>query len=447
MSQALACCAHVMWPAFVDRAVTALFGKRPRDSDDDLGHRKRNRSDRMPSDILPGGITLGDKLGGGGYHDVYDVVGRPDLVARVKKPETISKQFVAAGAVGVHLDALIAFCIAQKAFPGNGHALYEFYVTLARQLHAATDSVSELLDDLKVISAVVSGGGNFYRAVMIQDGRRRMRNVFSSPLLVSLLPSVVTTFDDTGQQLVSKCYTLMTQGHIEWPKRAPEKLADFQIAAMAAVFLKTLSDVNGLVPFFDGKMNNLGVEKRGDGSLVLRIIDVDVDDQVATIQSFTPGNGKNRFNDIVFAHRGPRLNYYQSLFGAIVAILGWVSDAGLIEKALCYNFGITPSAAPDKMQSTAPWAAPVSTTKVAKAFEPMAWASPASPAVAEFWAAQTSAMPRLQRIGAEMSHAIQKYPLTVAAIDKHFGALLRYKMRVPDKFRAGFCDATAPKWQ
>lgn len=364
--------------------------------------------------------TSGKKsLGKGGYHVVYDIPGHPELIARVKLGEYQSSLYFNGEKEKGRLKQLIEFCEAHLKFPTRISQGLEFCDNMREALDATEETVPQLLPDLL---AIYNSKNDLGTAVNIQDGWRKMRKILKNDIMVEkLLPSVVTSYNDDGVQICSKCYVLQRGGELYWkgtpPPNGGSKLIDLEDADMAKMvdrFMSYLDQLKGAVPFFDGKLGNIGAEIiRPSHECVLRIIDVDVDAGPATIQSIMPGDKQHQFNNVVLdnAITGPQFTYYQSMFSVIVAMLDWV-DVDNVGGELNYKVMGTPASAPPSVQTDGSF----------------------------YWSMTTSSKPRLRRVAASMAATATQYPQTVAVLDRYFETLCGTPLAIPDKFRAAFTD-------
>ena len=89
--------------------------------------------------------------------------------------------------------------------------------------------------------------------------------------------------------------------------------------------LNNLFTTKGTRPaFFDAKMDNLGVETFHDGSMKLRIIDVDPDDEAVTYTCFTPQYWKENRARLLSGEYKDAFIRYQSTFTVIAAFIAWM---------------------------------------------------------------------------------------------------------------------------
>ena len=106
------------------------------------------------------------------------------------------------------------------------------------------------------------------------------------------------------------------------------RILDSQMQRMAVEFLYVLNNlftIKGTRPaFFDAKMDNLGVETLHDGSIELRIIDVDPDDAAATYTCFTPQYWKKNRARLLSGDYKDAFIRYQSTFTVIAAFIAWM---------------------------------------------------------------------------------------------------------------------------
>jgi len=357
-------------------------------------------------------------LGTGSYHAVYDIPGHPELIARVKLGEYQSNLYFGGETSKAPLKKLIDFCKAHGNFPTTESQGLEFCNSMREALEAMEETAPRLLPDLLAIYR--STNDNLGTAVNVQDGWRKMRKILKNDIMVEkLLPSVVTSFNDAGVQICSKCYVLEPGGVLYWNGTAPIighrkiTLNDAAIAKMVDRFMFNLDQMQGAVPFFDGKLGNIGAEMLPTHECVLRIIDVDVDAGPATIQSIMPGDGLHQFETVVLNKTitGPRFTYYQSMFSVIVAMLDWagVDDVGNI---LNHSVMGTPASVPFSAAKDDSF----------------------------YWKMATSSKPRLKRIAASMAATAVQYPLTVKVLDTYFEKLCNVPLSIPDEFRAAFTD-------
>lgn len=262
-----------------------------------------------PPPLLSPKYVCGDPIGSGSYHNVYKDAKNPDLVVRVLQQP-------------VSYDLIISRKIDESEWKTSS----ELHEALFRDAlfkpgkygppYLIPDSVFTQLKKL-------TGIHDFFMAVYIQSMRIKMRQVLNSPIR-QLLPTTVTSYNDFGMQSVTRCARLETDGKIENVNGGDSiKITDDEMHDMAAVFLSVLDlekTENGTPPaFFDGKMGNLGVEILSTGEKMLRIIDVDPDAEIATVNCFTPG---------VFGGYNPtdinKFIKYQSMFSVIAAFIEWM---------------------------------------------------------------------------------------------------------------------------
>ena len=160
------------------------------------------------------------------------------------------------------------------------------------------------------------------------ESQQKMREILSSPIR-TLLPTDVTNYNELGCQLVTRCARLETGGGIENLNGGSNiRILDTQMERWAVNFLyvlQALSTNEGTRPaFFDGKMDNMGVEKLSDGSLELRIIDVDPDDGSATYTCFTGQYWKTNKVRLLSSKTKDAFIRYQSTFSVIAAFIAWM---------------------------------------------------------------------------------------------------------------------------
>ena len=357
-------------------------------------------------------------LGRGSYHEVYDIPGHPDLIARVKLEANHSDLYFDGETTKTRLKELIDFCTAHGKFPTTDSQGLKFCNRMRAALEATEETAPQLLPDLL---AIYKNTNDLGTAVNVQDGWRKMRKILKNDIMVEkLLPSVVTSFNDDGVQICSKCYVLNRGGELYWNGTDPIignreiTLDDAAIAEMVGRFMFNLDRLQGAVPFFDGKLGNIGAEMLPTThECVLRIIDVDVDAGPATIQSIMPGSGLHQFDTVVDDKTitGPRFTYYQSMFSVIVAMLDW-AGVDVIGTILSFSVKGTPASVPFSAAKDGSF----------------------------YWKMATSSKPRLKRIAASMAATAVQYPLTVKVLDTYFEKLCNVPLSIPDKFRAAFTD-------
>jgi hypothetical protein len=160
------------------------------------------------------------------------------------------------------------------------------------------------------------------------QSQQKMQEILESPIR-ELLPSKVTNYNDNGDQFVTRCARLETGGKIENLNGGIDiQIPDSQMQQMAVEFLYVLNNlftIKGTRPaFFDAKMDNLGVETLHDGSMELRIIDVDPDDAAVTYTCFTPQYWKENRASLLSGKYKDAFIRYQSTFTVIAAFIAWM---------------------------------------------------------------------------------------------------------------------------
>jgi len=189
-------------------------------------------------------------------------------------------------------------------------------------------------DTAAVIDYIALSPGNKKNRVVLAAATLRMANMFACGR--DLLPTVCTNYSDTGVQLVTRCMQMKRGGTAT--KTAPGAWAWFTGAAADYTFspetvLRLVHDFFETVklssaPVFDFKLANIGIEGNPDveDSLIIRLIDVDADDQGRTHTSVhkTAFRALQREKESTAT---PVWDKYQTLYTATLAIIQWLSPA------------------------------------------------------------------------------------------------------------------------
>ena len=187
-----------------------------------------------------------------------------------------------------------------------------------------------LLGELEA-AAFTQPGDTMEKRVMIAAATLRMSRVLENAR--DLLPSTTTNYSDEGVQLITRCMGMEYGGRAirktllannTWAKTTIH-ISPEAVGRMVTTFIDAVDALKYRCPVFDFKKDNIGIEYDSDATYIIRLIDVDADDQARTYHSIHQDAYEELQNRKDHEGSNPEWDHYQTLFTAIYAIIQWLS--------------------------------------------------------------------------------------------------------------------------